>query len=79
MHHFHRTPRIHDRDPLRLAPRNVETQAFAPDGVRISDGLAPGELVVTAGTQFMTPDKKVRIADAAVAAAATPTATVAAR
>jgi multidrug efflux system membrane fusion protein len=52
-----------------VAPRNVETESFAPGGVRIAQGLAAGELVVTAGTQFMTPDKKVRIADAPVAAA----------
>jgi RND family efflux transporter MFP subunit len=54
-----------------VAPRNVETESFAPDGVRISEGLAPGELVVAAGTQFMTPDKKVRIADTALAVPAT--------
>jgi RND family efflux transporter MFP subunit len=61
-----------------VAPRTVETRSFAADGVRIAEGLSPGELVVTAGTQFMTPDKKVRIADA-VASAATAVATVAAR
>ena len=56
-----------------VAPRNVETESFAPGGVRIAQGLAAGELVVTAGTQFMTPDKKVRIADAPAAAAAAAT------
>jgi multidrug efflux system membrane fusion protein len=60
-----------------VAPRNVETESFAPGGVRIAQGLAGGELVVTAGTQFMTPDKKVRIADAP--AVATAAATVATR
>ncbi len=55
-----------DPNNQTVAPRTVETQAFAPDGVRIAQGLAPGELVVTAGTQFMTPDKKVRIADPAL-------------
>jgi multidrug efflux pump subunit AcrA (membrane-fusion protein) len=61
-----------------VAPRAVETDAFAADGVRVSQGLAPGELVVTAGTQFMVPDKKVRIAGVATAAETEP-ATVAAR
>jgi RND family efflux transporter MFP subunit len=53
-----------------VAPRSVETGSFAPNGVRIADGLHVGELVVTAGTQFMTPDKKVRIAGADLPAAA---------
>lgn len=53
-------------DPISqtVAPRNVETEGFAPDGIRIASGLRTGEFVVTAGTQFMTPGKKVRIADA---------------
>jgi RND family efflux transporter MFP subunit len=55
-----------DPNTATVAPRAVETQAFAPDGVRIAEGLSPGDLVVTAGTQFMTPDKKVRIADPAL-------------
>jgi len=55
-----------DPNTATVAPRAVATQAFAPDGVRIAEGLAPGDLVVTAGTQFMTPDKKVRIADPAL-------------
>ena len=56
-----------------MPPRPVETGAFAADGVRIASGLIAGDLVVTAGTQFMTPDKKVRIADAVAADAAPPT------
>jgi len=55
-----------DPNNQTVTPRTVETQAFAPDGVRIAQGLAPGDLVVTAGTQFMTPDKKVRVADPAL-------------
>jgi multidrug efflux system membrane fusion protein len=55
-----------DPNNQTVAPRSVETQTFAADGVRIGQGLAPGELVVTAGTQFMTPDKKVRVADPAL-------------
>ena len=53
-----------------VAPRTVATQSFAPDGVRIGEGLSAGELVVSAGTQFMTPDKKVRIAESDLPAAA---------
>ena len=53
-----------------VAPRYVETRSFVADGVRISAGLASGELVVSAGTQFMTPDKKVRIADSVLPATA---------
>jgi multidrug efflux system membrane fusion protein len=66
-------------DPAKqtVVPRFVQTTAFAPGGVRISDGLVAGDLVVTAGTQFMTPDKKVRIPDAAATASAA--ATIAAR
>ena len=55
-----------DPNNQTVTPRTVETQAFAPGGVRIAQGLAPGDLVVTAGTQFMTPDKKVRVADPAM-------------
>jgi hypothetical protein len=66
-------------DPAKqiVVPRAVQTQSFDAGGVRISEGLTAGELVVTAGTQFMTPDKKVRIAEAALPA--THAATVAAR
>ncbi len=46
-----------------VAPRNVRFDAFAPDGVRISSGLSAGDVVVAAGTQFMTPGKQVRIPD----------------
>jgi RND family efflux transporter MFP subunit len=45
-----------------VTARDVETAGFAADGIRIGSGVAPGELVVTAGTQFMTPGKKVRFA-----------------
>lgn len=55
-----------------VAPRRVATAAFADDGVRIADGLRPGDLVVTAGAQFMTPGKRVTLArDEAAGAGAT--------
>lgn len=58
-----------DRASATVAPRDVVLGAVAPDGVRILSGLKPGDMVVTAGTQFLTPGRKVRL-DAPVAAAA---------
>lgn len=55
-----------------VSPRQVAPASFSAEGVRIARGLAPGELVVTAGAQFMTPGKAVRLApedEAALAAA----------
>ncbi|MCE1235124.1 MAG: efflux RND transporter periplasmic adaptor subunit [Hyphomicrobiales bacterium] len=54
-----------------VAPRDVTLGAVAPEGVRILSGLAPGDVVVTAGTQFLTPGRKVRL-DAPVEAQAAP-------
>ena len=51
-------------------PRKIETNSFAEDGVRIADGLQPGEWIVTAGAQFMTPGKPVRFDDKVAAAMA---------
>ncbi len=62
-----------------VSPRKVETAAFADDGVRISAGVAPGEWIVTAGAQFMTPGKPVRIDEKQAAAMAAPHLAVAAR
>jgi membrane fusion protein, multidrug efflux system len=42
------------RKPVALA-------GTAPDGVRIADGLRPGEIVVTAGVQFLREGMKVRL------------------
>lgn len=44
-----------------VSPREVVTAAFADDGVRVEKGLKPGEWIVTAGAQFMTPGKAVRL------------------
>ena len=53
-------------DPVSqtVTPRNVETEGFAADGIRIASGLQAGDFVVTAGTQFMTAGKKVRFTNA---------------
>jgi membrane fusion protein, multidrug efflux system len=41
--------------------RPVEVADFSDDGVRVADGLKTGDIVVTAGTQFMTEDMKVKL------------------
>jgi len=46
--------RIVRRKPVTLA-------ATAPEGVRIAGGLQPGEIVVTAGVQFLRDGMKVRL------------------
>ena len=56
-------------DTKTVAPRPVTTSAFTDDGVRITSGLEAGDLVVTAGAQFMTPGKTVMIAGDELAAA----------
>jgi RND family efflux transporter MFP subunit len=65
---------IVDPTTKTVAPRAVTTASFADDGVRIASGLAQGDLVVTAGAQFMTPGKVVALAsaDGADASATTP-------
>lgn len=53
--------------------RTVTVVDFSEAGVRVSEGLKAGDLVVVAGTQFMTEDLKVKLAqgDAEQAALAT--------
>lgn len=53
--------------------RPVTVVDFSEAGVRVSEGLKAGDLVVVAGTQFMTEDLKVKLAegDAEQAALAT--------
>ncbi|MNU02573.1 hypothetical protein D3C72_2463250 [compost metagenome] len=43
--------------------RPVTVVDFSDAGVRVSDGLKAGDLVVVAGTQFMTEDLKVKLSD----------------
>lgn len=63
-------PRVWVVDPaaVTVAPRDVTLGSVAPDGVRILGGLAAGDVVVTAGTQFLTPGRKVRLDAPATAA-----------
>lgn len=50
-----------DRAATTVHARPVTVGDFTGDGVRISDGLKPGDLVVSAGTQFMTEGLKVKL------------------
>lgn len=52
-----------DRQTQTVHPRAVTVAGFAGDGVRVTDGIAAGDLVVAAGTQFMREDMKVRLSD----------------
>lgn len=55
---------VADRDTSTVHARAITVADFAPDGVRVAQGLQPGDLVVAAGTQFMTENLKVKLPDA---------------
>lgn len=48
-----------------VALRQIEIGRFAPTTVVVSNGLAPGDIVVTAGVQALRPGQVVRLPDAA--------------
>lgn len=50
-----------DRQSSTVRPRDVEVTEFGPDGVGIAKGLDEKDLVVTAGTQFMQDNMKVKL------------------
>jgi hypothetical protein len=52
-----------DRRPQQdtVHPRPVKVGDFTADGVNVADGLKPGDVVVAAGTQFMTENLKVKL------------------
>jgi RND family efflux transporter MFP subunit len=50
-----------DRDAGTVHPRPIKVAEFSDDGVRVLNGLVPGDVVVTAGTQFMAEDMKVKL------------------
>lgn len=52
---------IIDRDALTVHARAVKLADFAGDRVRVAEGLQPGDLVVAAGTQFMSEDLRVKL------------------
>ena len=44
-----------------VALRQVGVADFTPSAVRVSDGVAPGDIVVTAGVQALRPGQQVRL------------------
>lgn len=48
--------------------RNIKVAEFVDDGVQVAEGLEPGDLVVAAGTQFMTENLKVKLPEQRAAA-----------
>ncbi|MER8799332.1 efflux RND transporter periplasmic adaptor subunit [Mesorhizobium sp. M0998] len=50
-----------DRNGGTVHAHPVKVAAFTPDGVSVADGLNPGDVVVAAGTQFMTENLKVKL------------------
>lgn len=52
-----------DPETETVTAREVTASAFAGDGVEVRKGLSKGDLVVAAGTQFMTDKRKVRLPD----------------
>ncbi|MEF0940872.1 efflux RND transporter periplasmic adaptor subunit [Rhizobium sp. BR 362] len=60
-----------DRSAGTVHARSVKVADFADDGVRVADGLKAGDVVVAAGTQFMTENMKVKVPNAQQASAET--------
>lgn len=60
---FDRQPSVWVVDPstLTVSMRNVSVQHFDPGTVVVSEGLNPGDIVVTAGVQALHPGQKVRL------------------
>jgi RND family efflux transporter MFP subunit len=56
---------VADRATSSVHARPVTVADFAPGGVHIAKGLQAGDLVVAAGTQFMSENLKVKLPDAA--------------
>ena len=50
-----------DRAGETVHARPVKVAEFTADGVSVADGLKPGDVVVAAGTQFMTENLKVKL------------------
>jgi RND family efflux transporter MFP subunit len=59
------SPEVFVVDPTNAAVREapVSVDGIAEDGVRITDGLRVGEVVVTAGVQFLRDGMRVRLPD----------------
>ncbi|UCI07049.1 efflux RND transporter periplasmic adaptor subunit [Mesorhizobium sp. B1-1-8] len=50
-----------DRGSDTVHPRPIKVANFTADGVAVADGLKQGDVVVAAGTQFMTENLKVKL------------------
>ncbi len=55
---------VADRQSFEVMPRKVTSAGLTDDGVKIASGLQPGDIVITAGVQFLTPGKKVKLPEA---------------
>ncbi len=52
---------IVDPDAMTVTLRNIKVLRFDPASVVVSEGLEPGEIVVTAGVQALHPGQQVRL------------------
>ena len=52
-----------DRNTATVHGRVIKVADFTGDGVHVTEGLDTGDLVVSAGTQFMTENLKVKVPD----------------
>ncbi|MBY4593609.1 MULTISPECIES: efflux RND transporter periplasmic adaptor subunit [Rhizobium] len=52
-----------DRDTATVHGRDIQVADFTGNGVHVTEGLDTGDLVVAAGTQFMTENLKVKVPD----------------
>ncbi|MDF0698244.1 efflux RND transporter periplasmic adaptor subunit [Rhizobium sp. MC63] len=60
-----------DRDTATVHGRDIQVADFTGDGVHVTEGLDTGDLVVAAGTQFMSENLKVKVPDQQSALAST--------
>jgi membrane fusion protein, multidrug efflux system len=54
-----------DPATMTVALRPITVERFTPAAVVVLDGLAPGDIVVTAGVQALRPDQVVRLSGGA--------------
>ena len=58
---------VANQDTQTVARRYIETGSVSDEGVRVKTGLRPGDILVTAGVQFLRDGMKVRMPKGAVA------------
>jgi multidrug efflux pump subunit AcrA (membrane-fusion protein) len=58
-----REPAVWIVDPKTetVSPRPIQVRSSDPNRVEVASGLAPGDIVVTAGVQALRPGQKVRL------------------